>query len=82
MSYDLRLAVKVEGTKDLYAVIAEPEYDSPTYNIGEMFRACMGWDFEQGKRNRVRLRKTKAWFANALTVQTKQLLAGSASKSK
>lgn len=48
MSYDLRLAVKVEGT-DILAVIDEPTYNSPTYNIGEMFRKCMGWDFEQGK---------------------------------
>ncbi|MBR7150431.1 MAG: hypothetical protein IKD01_05405 [Oscillospiraceae bacterium] len=48
MSYDIRLGVKVEGADDLYAVIARPEYDSPTYNIGAMFRACTGWDFEQG----------------------------------
>ena len=48
MSYDLRLAVKVEGT-DILAVIDEPTYNSPTYNIGEMFRKCMGWDFEQGE---------------------------------
>lgn len=48
MSYDLRLAVKVEGI-DIYAVIDEPEHNSPTYNIGDMFRKCMGWDFEQGK---------------------------------
>lgn len=49
MSYDLRLGVKVEGCKDLYAVIDEPELSSPTYNLGEMFRACMDWDFEQGE---------------------------------
>ena len=48
MSYDLRIAVKVQDT-DIYAVIAEPEYSSPTYNIGEMFRKATGWDFEQGK---------------------------------
>lgn len=48
MSYDLRLAVKVEGT-DILAVIDEPEFSSPTYNIGVMFRKCMGWNFEQGK---------------------------------
>ena len=49
MSYDLRLAVKVAGAEDLYAVIDEPELASPTYNLGTMFRVCMGWDFEQGK---------------------------------
>ena len=49
MSYDIRLGVKVEGAKDLYAVIAEPEYSSPTYNIGTMLRKCMDWDFEQGE---------------------------------
>lgn len=48
MSYDLRIAVKVQDT-DIYAVIAEPEYNSPTYNIGEMFRKATGWDFEQGE---------------------------------
>ena len=48
MSYDLRVAVKVEGC-DKYAEIAEPEYAHPTYNLGSMLRACMGWDYEQGK---------------------------------
>lgn len=47
MSYDLRVAVKVEGC-DKYANIAEPEYANPTYNLGDMFRACMGWNFKQG----------------------------------
>lgn len=48
MSYDLRVAVKVEGC-DKYANIAEPEYANPTYNLGDMFRACMGWDYKQGE---------------------------------
>lgn len=48
MSYDLRVAVKVEGC-DKYANIAEPEYASPTYNLGAMFRACMDWDYKQGE---------------------------------
>lgn len=46
MSYDLRFGVKVDGT-DLFAVIGEPEHSSPTYNLSEMFRACMDWDFNQ-----------------------------------
>lgn len=49
MSYDIRLGVKVEGGENLYAVIDEPERNNPTYNLGEMFRACTGWDYEQGK---------------------------------
>ena len=49
MSYDIRFAVKVEGAEDCFAVIGEPEYHSPAYNLGEMFRACTGWDFEQSK---------------------------------
>ena len=51
MSYDLRIAVKVEGAEkgNEFAVIAEPEIHSPTYNIGEMFRKCTGWDFDQGE---------------------------------
>lgn len=48
MSYDLRIAVKIEGY-DGYADIAYPEYDSPTYNLSKMFRACMDWDYKQGE---------------------------------
>ena len=51
MSYDLRVLVKVDGT-DLFAEIDRPEYDSPTYNLGKMFRECTGWDFEQSKEYR------------------------------
>lgn len=46
MSYDLRIAVKVDGC-DKFAQIAEPEYSNPTYNLGKMFRACTGWDYKQ-----------------------------------
>lgn len=57
MSYDLRIAVKVAGVPknepDLYVVIAEPDLGDPTYNLGEMFRACTGWDFNQGEFYRV-----------------------------
>lgn len=59
MSYDIRLAVAVAGApvnedgEPLYAVIDEPELASPTYNLGDMFRACTGWDFKQGKFYRV-----------------------------
>ena len=48
MSYDIRLAVKVDGY-DGYAVVAEPQWSSPTYNLGKMFRACTGWDFKQSE---------------------------------
>ena len=50
MSYDIRLSVKVQGC-DKYAVIAEPEYPSPTYNLGQMFRACMDWDYDQCEKD-------------------------------
>lgn len=52
MSYDIRIAVKVVGADPAdneFAVIAEPEIHSPTYNIGVMLRKCMGWDFKQGE---------------------------------
>ena len=50
MSYDIRIAVKVAGAdEDLYAVIAQPEFSSPTYNLRDMFVACMDWDYDQGK---------------------------------
>ena len=48
MSYDLRIAVKIEGL-DQYADIATPKYDSPTYNLRDMFVACMDWDYKQGE---------------------------------
>ena len=44
MSYDIRLAVKVDGT-DFFADIAEPELSSPTFNLREMFETCMDWDY-------------------------------------
>lgn len=49
MSYDLRVGVKVAGCEDLIVEIGRPTYDSPTYNLRDMFRACMDWDYEQGK---------------------------------
>ena len=52
MSYDIRFAVKVAGMDDdFYAVIGEPEYDSPTWNNREIFRKCMDWDY-----------KTQTWY--------------------
>lgn len=50
MSYDIEICVKVEGC-DKYARIAEPEYSSPTWNLGKMFRACMDWNFSQSEQN-------------------------------
>lgn len=49
MSYDIRLGVKVADAGGLFAVIAEPELSSPTYNLRNMFVACMGWDYAQSK---------------------------------
>jgi len=50
MSYDIRFGVKVAGAPDdVYAVIGEPEYASPTYNNRDIFVACMGWDYHQGE---------------------------------
>ena len=48
MSYVLRVSVKVEGC-DKYADIGYPEYDHPTYNLRDMFEACMNWDYSQGE---------------------------------
>lgn len=48
MSYDLGIAVKVDGCEK-FAEIAVPEYRSPTYNLGKMFRVCTGWNFKQGE---------------------------------
>lgn len=49
MSYDIRFGVKVDGMDGYIAVIDMPEYDSPTYNLRDMFVACMDWDYSQGK---------------------------------
>lgn len=49
MSYDIRFAVKVEGCSDVFAVIGQPEYDSPTYNVREIFVKSMDWDYHQGE---------------------------------
>lgn len=49
MSYDIRFGVKVDGMDGYIAVIDKPEYSSPTYNLRDMFVACMDWDYEQGK---------------------------------
>jgi hypothetical protein len=50
MSYDLKIRVKAEGC-EAYPTIATPEYDTPTYNLGEMFRKCMDWDYSQGEKD-------------------------------
>ena len=44
MSYDINLKIKPEGV-NTFITIAYPEYSSPTYNLGDMFRACMDWNF-------------------------------------
>ena len=46
MSYDISIYVKVDGI-DKYAEVATPEYSSPTYNLGKLFRVCMDWDYSQ-----------------------------------
>lgn len=58
MSYDIEICVKVEGCSNIYAKIAEPEHNSPTYNLGRMFRACMDWDYSQSAEDRNGERKT------------------------
>lgn len=52
MSYDLRLGVRTVETnnnRENIVVVAAPELDSPTYNLGTMFRIAMDWDFNQGE---------------------------------
>lgn len=48
MSYSIGIYVKVEGCNK-YALIAEPFYSSPTYNLGKLFRACMDWSFKNSE---------------------------------
>ena len=52
MSYDIRICVKTEMPNkwgNQFVVIDSPEYDSPTYNLRDMFVACMEWDYNQGE---------------------------------
>lgn len=52
MSYDIEFGVKTVAEDrfgEKFAVIAVPELSSPTYNLREMFVACMDWDYKQGK---------------------------------
>ena len=49
MSYDIRFGVKVEGAKDVYAIIGRPEHDSPTYNNRDIFVKSMDWNYSQGE---------------------------------
>ena len=49
MSYDLQLGVKVEGGDNLFVTVATPERDNPTYNLRDMFVACMDWGYRQGE---------------------------------
>lgn len=50
MSYDIRFGVRVAGAPDdCFAVIGEPEYASPTYNLRDIFVASMDWDYHQGE---------------------------------
>ena len=48
MSYSIGIYVKVEGCNK-YAEIAYPDYSSPTYNLGKLFRACMDWNFKSSE---------------------------------
>lgn len=48
MSYCIGIYVKVEGCSK-YAEIAYPDYSSPTYNLGKLFRACMDWNFKSSE---------------------------------
>lgn len=51
MSYDIRFGVETLHANNFgehFAIIDRPQLDSPTYNLGKMFRACMDWDFEVG----------------------------------
>lgn len=51
MSYDIRFAVKAEN--GAFVVFHTPEYDTPTYNVGTIFRKAMDFDFKQGEFYRV-----------------------------
>lgn len=46
MSYDIEFGVRVYGTDHIERITySDPPH--PTYNVGQMIRACTGWDFNQ-----------------------------------
>lgn len=45
MSYCIGIYVKVEGCEK-YVMISYPTYYHPTYNLRELFKNCMNWDFK------------------------------------
>lgn len=50
MSYDVAIGVRIHGTDPpIFATIDTPEYDNPTYNVGNIIRKSTGWDFVQGE---------------------------------
>ena len=52
MSYDVRFCIETvreDNHGNKFVVVKTPEYDSPTYNLRDMFRACMDWDYDQGE---------------------------------
>ena len=52
MSYDVRFGVQTvceNNDGERFVIVHRPELDSPTYNLRDMFVACMDWDYEQGK---------------------------------
>lgn len=52
MSYDIDFGVKVEGTDKIVA-FDRPEYRNPTYNVSDILRKSMEWEFEQGEWYRI-----------------------------
>ena len=48
MSYNIGFYIKVDGA-DEYWLIGRPEFDSPTYNLREMFVKCMDWNYDQNE---------------------------------
>ena len=51
MSYDIRYGIESrypDLSGDSMVVIGAPTYDNPTYNLRDMFVACMDWNYKQG----------------------------------
>ena len=64
MSYDIRFGVQtampnIEGER--FVIVGRPDYDSPTYNLRDMFVACMDWNYEQSHVDDDGIRRT-TWY--------------------
>lgn len=46
MYYEFNVGVRVDGGRDLYAIIATPQSYNPSHLVADLLRECTGWNFD------------------------------------